>query len=333
MEALSPIENGSTALAELAHLLKSAGDELRLEILRALAQDSFGVLEISHIFDVRQNSISHHLKVLATAGLVNTRREGNSIFYRRNNSHLGDQALLRAALFQQIDNLELSPDVQTRIEDIHHKRADISQSFFKEHGSSLREKQDLIAEFKVYGGQVESFLASCELPQWQTALEIGPGDGEFLPLLAARFAQVTALDNSATMLQRTQQLCEQQQLGNIEFIHHDTQFCREQSQAFDCVVINMVLHHTPSPRQIFSDVSNALKPGGVLVVCELCQHNQDWTQQACGDVWLGFEPRELVEWAQATNMQHGQNTFFALRNGFQIQIHEFVKVPSQVTER
>ncbi len=65
---------------DLAATLKAAGDPLRLEILRLLARDSFGVMELSRIFDTKQSGMSHHLKVLANAGLVATRREGNSIF-------------------------------------------------------------------------------------------------------------------------------------------------------------------------------------------------------------------------------------------------------------
>lgn len=325
MNAPDPHPSPASHLDELANLLKSAGDELRLEILRALAQDSFGVLELSAIFDVRQNSISHHLKVLANAQLVSTRREGNSIFYRRNNSLQGDLAPLRSALFLQVDQVDLPADVVARIDQIHLKRAQVSQAFFKEHGSSLREKQDLIAAFDVYGQQVDSFLSSCALPANRMALEVGPGNGEFLPFLARRFTRVVALDNAETMLSAARKHCQAAALENVQFELNDTRYCREKSASFDCVVINMVLHHTPSPRQIFSDVSTALTAGGVLVVCDLCQHNQDWTQTACGDVWLGFEPRELLDWAHAANMSAGQNTYFALRNGFQIQVHEFVK--------
>ena len=32
--------------------------------------------------------------------------------------------------------------------------------------------------------------------------------------------------------------------------------------------------------------------GGVLLVTELCRHHQDWVKDACGDVWLGFEPAD-----------------------------------------
>ena len=67
----------------LPNLLKAAGDGFRLEILRVLAQDSFGVLELCRIFEAKQSGMSHHLKVLTSAGLLSTRREGNSIFYRR----------------------------------------------------------------------------------------------------------------------------------------------------------------------------------------------------------------------------------------------------------
>ena len=68
---------------ELAALCKAGGDPLRLNVLRALANDSFGVLELAHIFDTGQSGMSHHLKVLSQARLVATRREGNAIFYRR----------------------------------------------------------------------------------------------------------------------------------------------------------------------------------------------------------------------------------------------------------
>ena len=77
-------------------------------MLRVLRKDSFGVSELCSIFDIRQPALSHHLKVLANAGLVATRREGNSIFYRR--SELGQHAELEAlqsSIFETVDQIEL----------------------------------------------------------------------------------------------------------------------------------------------------------------------------------------------------------------------------------
>lgn len=99
----------------LAALCKAAGDSLRLNVLRALANDSFGVLELAQIFAIGQSGMSHHLKVLAQAGLVATRREGNAIFYRRS-LPLAERTggALHAALLEEVDERALPDDVRAR---------------------------------------------------------------------------------------------------------------------------------------------------------------------------------------------------------------------------
>ena len=52
-------------LAALANLCKASADPLRLQVLRVLCKDSFGVSELCSIFGIRQPALSHHLKVLA----------------------------------------------------------------------------------------------------------------------------------------------------------------------------------------------------------------------------------------------------------------------------
>ncbi|MDO6422037.1 ArsR/SmtB family transcription factor [Saccharophagus degradans] len=322
-KSASPIDNPQSALVRL---LKAAGDELRVEILRALSTDSFGVLELCQVFETKQSGMSHHLKVLANAGLVCTRREGNSIFYRRDSlSASGEFSQLKAELFSSIDALPLSPEVAERKAGIYKQRAEASRIFFAEQAGSFKQQQDLIAGFDVYGPQIDELLATLKLPSQQRALEIGPGEGDFLPYLSKRFNNVIALDNASTMLQKAQAYSEQQALNNIQFVLNDTSYCSQQPNSLDCVVINMVLHHTPSPNQIFADVSQALKTGGALIVCELCEHDQDWAKQACGDIWLGFAPADLSAWAKEHNLYAEQNIYFALRNGFQIQIQQFTK--------
>lgn len=115
---------------ELAALCKAGGDPLRLNVLRALANDSFGVLELAQIFDIGQSGMSHHLKVLAQADLVATRREGNAIFYRRalpDSQRLGGR--LHSALLEEADDLALPVDVQARIALVQQRRAATSQDF------------------------------------------------------------------------------------------------------------------------------------------------------------------------------------------------------------
>ena len=58
-----------------------------MQILKVLQQNAYGVLELCQVFDIRQPAMSHHLKILANSGLVATRREGTTIFYRRSEAH------------------------------------------------------------------------------------------------------------------------------------------------------------------------------------------------------------------------------------------------------
>ena len=267
--------------------------------------------------------MSHHLKVLATAGLVATRREGNSIFYRRT---LPDQACSWAqTLYQRIDQIPLSPQVQMQIELIQAERDKASRQFFAANAAKFRAQQDLIASYPVYAEAVAELLAVTPLPQRRRALEVGPGEGEFLALLAPRFEQVVALDDAQTMLNKARIFASQHSLNNIEFVCGDTRLARSEQAPLDCIVINMVLHHVPSPAAIFDDVSALLNPGGALLVCDLCHHDQHWAREACGDQWLGFEPDDISGWAVAAGLSEGQSQYMALRNGFQIQLRQFFK--------
>lgn len=312
-------------LCNLAALLKAAGDELRLGVLQVLTRDSYGVLELAQVFDVKQSGISHHLKVLANAGLVSTRREGNSVFYRRAHVAANDPlATIKNAVFTQANSLAIPAAVQTALGNIWQARSQTSHQFFLENASKFKAQQDLIASFDVYGQQVAELLKLTPFHTRNNALEIGPGEGEFLIELSQHFKAVVALDNSPQMLACAKSYAAQ--LTNVKFVLGDTQALGTQiTTAFDCAILNMVLHHTPSPAQVLADVSHALAPKGALIITELCSHPQSWARDACGDVWLGFEPSDLNSWAQAAGLTPGQSTYFALRNGFQIQIQQFFK--------
>lgn len=319
---IAPLATASDTFTNLAALLKAAADPLRLEILRVLAQDSFGVLELASLFEMPQSGMSHHLKVLAKAGWVTTRREGNSIFYRRKpfiRELEGSE--LAQALLAQLDEQPLAEARAQRLQALNSDRAQTSQQFFAENAHKFRAQQDLIASFPVYADAVQDTLEAIALPAQATALEVGPGAGELLPYLAKKFSQVVALDNAPEMLEQARQ--NNAGLTNVDYLLGDTRLARQQQLRADCLVVNMVLHHTPSPAEVFHDLAQLLKPGGALVVTDLCHHDQAWARDACGDLWLGFEPDDFSRWANLAKLTEGQSSYFALRNGFQIQIRHF----------
>lgn len=172
-----------------------------------------------------------------------------------------------------------------------------------------------------YRDSVLALLDKLSFSPAATALEVGPGDGSFLPDLARRFHQVTALDNSPAMLELARQVCEREALSNVSLTLADA-LNGSQIQV-DCVVVNMVLHHFAAPADALKQLATLLQPGGSLLVTELCSHNQAWAREACGDLWLGFEQDDLARWATAAGLVPGESLYVGLRNGFQIQVRHF----------
>jgi len=316
--------DGKQQLSAVAGLCKATADPLRLQVLRVLRNDSFGVSELCYLFDIRQPALSHHLKVLANAGLVATRREGNSIFYRR--SEFGQRPsleTLQGSLFETLDRMPLPEAVERRLAALFRKREENSRNFFRDNAGKFREQQDLIASYTQYAQTVAQVLRDAPLQRREIALEVGPGDGAFLLELAPQFHRVVALDNADVMLEQARQRTAEAGLDNIEFIHGDTTHPALAALRADCVVINMVLHHTPRPEAILRDVAASLAPGGVVLVTDLCRHDQGWARENCGDLWLGFEPDALAGWAADAGLHDMASLYLAQRNGFQIQVRLF----------
>ena len=321
--AVAPDETSPTDT--LAAFCKAAGDSLRLDVLRVLRNDSFGVLELAQIFQMRQSGMSHHLKVLANAGLVTTRREGNSIFYRRS-LPTADQ-LVQPLHRQLLDTLDSSPmdgGLRAAIERVHAQRADLSREFFARFAAGTPAQQDLIAHFGLYREPLLALIDELDLPGHAVVIEVGPGEGGFLPDLAIRFKQVLALDNSTAMLERARQHCAEAGLTNVDCLLADA-LAPLQLPAADCLVCNMVLHHMPAPAEALKRFAALLKPGGSLVLTELCSHDQVWVRDSCGDLWLGFDQEDLAHWAADAGLQPGGSVYIGLRNGFQIQLQQFAK--------
>jgi ArsR family transcriptional regulator, arsenate/arsenite/antimonite-responsive transcriptional repressor len=69
---------------DLAPAFKALGDPVRLQLLSQIASAPSGeacVCELSPAFDLTGPTISHHLKVLRDAGLIDCERRGTWVYY------------------------------------------------------------------------------------------------------------------------------------------------------------------------------------------------------------------------------------------------------------
>jgi ArsR family transcriptional regulator, arsenate/arsenite/antimonite-responsive transcriptional repressor len=74
-----------TAAAGLAQVFRALGDPVRLRLVSLIGAREGGevcVCDLTSAFDLSQPTISHHLKVLREAGLIDSDRRGTWVYYR-----------------------------------------------------------------------------------------------------------------------------------------------------------------------------------------------------------------------------------------------------------
>jgi ArsR family transcriptional regulator len=76
----------TTQAADLARMFKALGDPVRLRILSRITSAPDGEICVCDItgddFDVSGPTVSHHLRVLREAGLIEGERRGTWVYYR-----------------------------------------------------------------------------------------------------------------------------------------------------------------------------------------------------------------------------------------------------------
>jgi ArsR family transcriptional regulator len=71
-------------------VFKAIADPTRREILHLLRSEEMSAGEVAAHFDMTKPTLSHHFAVLKEAGLVTSRREGQTIWYALNTTVLED---------------------------------------------------------------------------------------------------------------------------------------------------------------------------------------------------------------------------------------------------
>src|SRR5690242_6454478 len=85
------------AAERIAPLVKAIADPVRLRLLSLVASHADGeacVCDLNDAFDLSQPTISHHLKLLHEAGLLDREKRGVWVYYRVDAAALGDLAAL-----------------------------------------------------------------------------------------------------------------------------------------------------------------------------------------------------------------------------------------------
>ncbi len=105
-------------------------------------------------------------------------------------------------------------------------------------------------------------------PHCAAALEVGCGKGEFARRLAGRCDHLLALDLSAEMIGAARE--QSRGYPHIDYVQADVLAYDLPAAHFGCIASIATLHHMPLA-VVLPKLRGALKPGGVLLVLDLCR--------------------------------------------------------------
>jgi len=269
-------------------LFKLLADETRLRIIRALLEAPLTVGEIGRTLALAQSTTSRHLAAMRAGALVTDRREGAFAWYSIADGLLRDEALATVVRGAASRARHAKADAR-RLEKVLEQRRAKSRDFFDSVAGSYHE----IAR---PGGGAEGLVSAMVLALGpSTVVDIGCGEGEVALRLARLGHRVPAVDSSRAMIAALKKrLAREGDAGSrVEAHVGDTERLPLADGVADVVLMSQILHHAPRPEAALAEAARVAKPGGRVVVLDLAKHDQEWTRERMGDLWLGFDTNEL----------------------------------------
>jgi len=130
--------------------------------------------------------------------------------------------------------------------------------------------------------------------------DIGTGTGFVIQALAPLVRKVYGFDESPEMLAVARRNLAN--FRNVELIEAPGQKLPLPDGSLDAVFANMYLHHVPDPAAAIAEMVRVLRPGGVLVLTDADEHDQDWMREAMADRWLGFKRDDVRAWLEKAGL-------------------------------
>ena len=79
---------GTETVTAVSEAMKQLGDPTRLRIFWFLCHTEECVIDIAAAVEMSSPAVSHHLRLLKSAGLITSRRSGKEMFYRAADTEL-----------------------------------------------------------------------------------------------------------------------------------------------------------------------------------------------------------------------------------------------------
>jgi len=275
--------------------MAALGDDARSRMLVLLEEGELTVSELVQILQMPQSTVSRHLKVLADDGWVTSRTSGTSRFYRASRDLDAEAADLWQLVKADVTAAGLTLEDQERARTVRSERRERSREFFASRAGQWDTLRD-----ELFGTHAEWLpLVGLLDPKW-TVGDLGAGTGAFLAAVAPHVEHVVGVDASPEMLEAAGERLSH--LRNVGLRLGELESLPVETDSLDLGVMLLVLHYLPEPERALAEACRALKPGGRLVIVDMCAHDREDYLEEMGHQWPGFGEELLGSWVERAGL-------------------------------
>ena len=277
------------ALGSMFDHMATLSDPLRCRLLLLLERHELTVSEMCAVLQLPQSTVSRHLKTLADASWILSRRDGTSRYYSLSLDELDPGARrLWPLIREQVASTAGADRDEARLASVLERRRSKSAEFFS---SASGQWDHLRADLFGSAFHLHALLGLLD-PAWRVA-DLGCGTGQLTALVAPHVRQVIGIDGSADMLHEARRRFDRQsnvdlRLGTLEALPID-------DGQVDVVLMALVLHHLPDPGRALKEAGRVLHRGGRVLIIDMLPHDRAEYQQQMGHVWLGFSEEQTTK--------------------------------------
>lgn len=281
-------------MSDLLEIFRALADPTRLRMMHLLRTMELSVGELAQAVAQSQPRVSRHVKILAQAGLIDRRKEGNWVFLRIALNEAGNTLsdMFDAIPPSETGQLWLEADL-ARLKAVRADRRQAAEEYFAVHA----EEWDAIRSLYVPEAEVESAMAQILGKEpVDHLLDMGTGTGRILELFAGRASQVTAIDRSPDMLRLARAKLPEGTGGKFDLILGD--FCDVPlpPESVDLVTAHQILHYSPTPERVIDEVGRLLGERGRLLIVDFALHDREELRARDQHERLGFSDQQIASW-------------------------------------
>ncbi|RJY08254.1 ArsR/SmtB family transcription factor [Aurantiacibacter aquimixticola] len=280
---------------QLEAAFRALSDASRLRVMRLITQMELSVGEIAQVLAQSQPRVSQHVSRLVDAGLIERRREGNSVFLREAApTPMGDAIarLLSIAEREDSDFAQAAEADRTRLSVIRNAREKEADRYFARHAEEWDTLREIHGPEKACEEALLEVLA--DTPPGRL-LDIGTGTGRIAELLAPHAEHIVALDKSLDMLRVARARLQALGPEKVELQQGDFTDLLFAAHSFDTVLLHQVLHFAQDPELALREAARVTRPGGRIAVVDLARHELDELRERHAHARLGFSDPTMAK--------------------------------------